>query len=207
MNTNEIKKNKFCSDEKAKLARQQEATSKQGRSAPLQEASAPLNQNVVNRQHLGHSELFALARWNQWAQKRPRSSRNQPHRQTQNPKQQQRPKTKSPGSPKRSQWLKDAKARSIKPSCSCEFDRKSKTATLQQTKENKQVKEPRKLLYSSSSDNKGFPTVNKSKLKFSPTVKVLNIEWDSPGTPGTPFEILTSSNTDDFMNDKTKEPH
>ena len=109
-------------------------------------------------------------------------------------------KPNSPGNHKRSQWLKDARARLSKPTTSSDFDQKSKAAALQQTKENES--EQQKLLYSSSVYNRGFTTINKSKLKFSPTVKKLNVETDSPGTP--PYEIVTSSNPNDFMNDNNE---
>ena len=60
----------------------------------------------------------------------------------------------------------------------------------------------RKLKYFSSSDSKSSTSVNKAKLKFSPTVKIHSIEPESPGTP--PFEIVTSSNPNDFMNDNNE---
>ena len=41
--------------------------------------------------------------------------------------------------------------------------------------------------------------VDKNNLKFSPTVKIINIESNSMGTP--PFELITSSNPNNFMND------
>ena len=132
-----------------------------------------------------------MVRKNQRAQKRPRTAPTQ-----QQPRQAQKTqirqvKPKSPGMHKRPQWLKDAKARLTKPS---EFEQKSKAAALQQSKE-KEVNK-RKQLYSSSSDNMSY---NKHKLKFSPTVKIMNIESDSPGTPH--IEIITSSNPNYFMQD------
>ena len=60
----------------------------------------------------------------------------------------------------------------------------------------------RKLKYCSSSDSKSFTSVNKAKLKISPTVKIHSIEPESPGTP--PFEIVTSSDPNDFMNDNNE---
>ena len=89
-----------------------------------------------------------------------------------------------------------------KPSCSSAFEQKSKAAALQQSRESESRKD-RKLRYSSSSDNKSFMSVNKVKLKFSPTVKIHNIDADSPGTP--PFDILTSSDPNDFMIDNNEQ--
>ena len=187
-------------EEKAEQARQQEARAKQARSTPLKTATVPQPENVINTQPLGHAEVVAMARTNQRAQKRPRTTRKQPSRQpirqSQKPQQHQ-VKPKYPGTPKRPQWLKDTKARLTKPSASSDFDQKSKAAALQQTKNNEANQ--RELRYSSSSENKNFTSIIKNKLKFSPTVKILHIESDSPGTP--PFEIITSSNPNDFMND------
>ena len=140
-----------------------------------------------------------MARKKERAQKRPRTARQHSSRQTQKPKQQQL-KRKSPGNHKRSQWLKDARARLSKPTTSSDFDQKSKAAALQQTKENES--EQQKILYSSSADNRSFTTINKSELKFSPTVKKLNVGSDSPWTP--PYEFVTSSNPNDFMNDNNE---
>ena len=137
------------------------------------------SQSVINTQPLGRSELVAMARKNQQAQKRQRTAKKTLSKQKQvHP---QPPTHKSPGSPKRPQWLKKAKARLAKPSTSSIFDQKSKAAALQQLKESKMQAE-RKLRYSSSSDSKSFTSVNKAKLKFSPTVKIHSIEPESPGT-------------------------
>ena len=139
-----------------------------------------------------------MARRNQQAQKRPRPTKKQPTRQPQ-----KQMKHKSPGTPKRPQWLKNAKARWAKPSCSSAFEQKSKAAALQQSRES-ESRADRKLRYSISSDNKSFTSVNKAKLKFSPTtVKIHNIDSDSPGTP--PFEIITSSDPNDFMIDNNEQ--
>ena len=157
--------------------------------------------SVINTQPLGHSELVAMAKRNQQAHKRQRAAKKTLSKQTHK---QVRPKPlthKSPGSPKRPQWIKNAKARLTKPSSSSVFDQKSKAAALQQSKESKMQAE-RKLKYSSSSDSKSFTSVNKAKLKFSPTVKIHSIEPESPGTP--PFEIVTSSDPNDFMNDNNE---
>ena len=100
-----------------------------------------------------------------------------------------------------------AKRRKDTPNQAIELKRirqKSKAAAPQQTKETETLTEQRKLMYSSSSDNKSYTSNNKKKLKFSPTVKIMNIASDSPGTP--PFEIVSSSNPDDFMNDNESQP-
>ena len=102
----------FCLEEKAAKAKQQEGRAKQARAVPLQTNSIPQTQNVIDTEPLGHAEVVAMTRRNQQAQKRPRNTKKQPARQHQKQKQQQQPKHKSPGIPKRPQWLKDAKARS-----------------------------------------------------------------------------------------------
>ena len=109
----------FCLEEKAEQAKQQEARAKQSRSAPLQRATVPQPESEINTTPMGHAEVVAMARKNQRAQKRPRTSITQPTRQ--HPKQtqktqKQKANPKSPGITKRSQWLKDAKARLTKPS-------------------------------------------------------------------------------------------
>ena len=197
---------KFCLEEKAALAKQQEAKAKQTRTTPLQPAPTPQNQpgpsqHVINTQPLGHAELVAMHKRNQEAQKRQRTTKKSLTNQTQKPIRPQQSKHKSPGSPKRPQWLKNAKACLTKPSSSVIFDQKSKVAALQQSRESK-IQADRKLRHSSSSGNKSFTSINKEKLKFSPTFKIHRIEPDSPGIP--PFEIVTSSDPNDFMNDNNE---
>ena len=203
---NQEKIRKFCLEEKAALAKQQEAQARSSRSTPLQPTPMLHNQpgpskSIINTQPLGHSELIAMAKKNQQAQKRKRTTKRTLNKQEKPARSQQRT-DKSPGNPKRPQWLKNAKARLTKQTNSSIFDQKSKAAALQQTKESK-LQAERKLLYSSSSDSKSFTSINKAKLKFSPTVKIHSIEPESPGTP--PFEIVTSSDPNDFMIDN-KEP-
>ena len=139
---NQEKIRKFCSEEKAALAKQQEAKAKQTGTTPLQPAPTPQNQpgpsqNVINTQPLGHAELLAMAKRNQEAQKRQRTTKKTLTKQTQKQIRPQQSKHKSPGSPKRPQWLKNAKARLTKPSSSAIFDQKSKAAALQQCRESK----------------------------------------------------------------------
>ena len=159
------------------------------------------SQTVINTQSLGHAEVVATARKNQQAQKRPRTTKKPLVKQPRKQIQQQQMKHKSPRSPKRTQWLKNAKVRLTKPSSSSIFEQKSKAAALQQSRES-ESRADRNLRYSSPSDNKSFTSVNKAKLKFSPTVKKHSIEPDSPGTP--PFEIVTSSDPNDFINDNNE---
>ena len=156
---------------------------------------------------MGHEEVVAMARKNQRAQKRPRTAPTT-HQPKQVQKSQKRPlKPKYPGTQARPQWLKNAKARLTKRS---EFDQQSKAAALQQSKAAalQQSREDnlnkRKQLYSSSSDNVSYTSINKQKLKFSPTVKIMSVESDSPRTP--PIEIITSSNPNDFMQDTNEQP-
>ena len=193
-------------EEKAALTKQQAAKEKQTRATPLQPAQIPQNQpgpsqSVINTQPLGHSEIVAMAKRNQQAHKRQRTAKKNFGKQTQKLVRPQPPTHSSPESPKRPQWLKNAKARLTKPSSSSVFDQKLKAAALQQSRESKMQAE-RKLRYSSSSDSKSFTSINKAKLKFSPTVKIHSIQPESPGTP--PFETITSSDPHDFMNDNNE---
>ena len=167
---NQEKIRKFCLEEKAALAKQQVAKANQTRTTPLQPAPTPQNQpgpsqNVINTQPLGHAELVAMAKRNQDAQKRQRITKKTLTRQTPKQIRPQESKHKSPGSNKRPQWPKNAKARLTKPSNSTIFDQKSKAAALQQSRESK-VQADRKLRYSTSSDNKSFTSINKEKKNF-----------------------------------------
>ena len=199
---NQEKIRKFCLEEKAAIAKQQEAQARSSRPTPLQPTPILHNQpgpskSIIDTQPLGHSELIAMAKKNQQAQKRKRTTKRTLNKQEKPARSQQRT-DKSPGNTKRPQWLKNAKARLTKQPNSSTFDQKSKAAALQQTK----LQAERKLLYSSSSDSKSFTSINKAKLKFSPTVKIHSIEPESPGT--TPFEIVTSSDPNDFMIDNNE---
>ena len=189
-------------EEKAAIAKQQEAQARSSHSTPLQPTPILHNQpgsskSIINTQPLGHSELIAMAKKNQQAQKRKLTTKRTLNKQEKPARSQQRT-DKSPGNTKRPQWLKNAKARLTKQPNSSTFDQKSKAAALQQTK----LQAERKLLYSSSSDSKSFTSINKAKQKFSPTVKIHSIQPESPGT--TPFEIVTSSDPNDFMIDNNE---
>ena len=89
---------------------------------------------------MGHAEVVAMARKNQRAQKRPRPTFKQPSRQNQ-------VQPKSPGTTKRPQWSKNAKARLTKPSTSSVFEQKrphySNRKKMQQTKKNSDTPVPR----------------------------------------------------------------
>ena len=79
-NLNQEKTRKFCLEEKAAIAKQQEAKAKLTRATPLQPAPMPQNQtgpshSVINTHPLGHSELLAMAKRNQQAHKRQRAAK------------------------------------------------------------------------------------------------------------------------------------
>ena len=188
-------------EEKTALAKQQELIAKQQRKAPLQQTATQQNQpgpsrSAIDTQPMGHAEIVAMAKKNQQAQKRQRATKKATSKPPQKQQRQQAPRNKSPWNPQRPQWLKNAKTRLTKPSLASTFELKSKAAALQQSREAKSKPE-RKLLYSSSSESKSFISVNKNKLKFSPTVKIHNIQSESPGKKH--FEIITSSDPQDFM--------
>ena len=207
---NQEKIRKFCLEEKTALAKQQELIAKQQRKASLQQTATQQNQpgpsrSAIDTQPMGHADIVAMAKRNQQAQKRQRATKKATSKPPQKQQRQQAPRNKSPWNPQRPQWLKNAKTRLTKPSLASTFELKSKAAALQQSREAKSKPE-RKLLYSSSSESKSFISVNKNKLKFSPTVKIHNIQSESPGTKH--FEIITSSDPQDFMmesNDPTNQ--
>ena len=139
---NQEKIRNFCLEEKAAIAKQQEAKAKLTRANPLQPAPMPQNQpgpshSAINTQPLGHSELVEVVKRNQHAHKRQRAAKKTLSKQTHKQVRSQAPTHKSPGSPKRPQWIKNAKARLTKPSSSSVFDQKSKAAALQQSRESK----------------------------------------------------------------------
>ena len=140
--------------------------------------------------------MVELARRNQQEQRKTRARRqaNHPH--------QAKPSARrfSPGRSNQPKWLKDARNRVNKKKPVSDFNSKSKAAALKYANEPSETKpeNPQKLRYSSSSDNKSVTSIDTSKLKFSPTVKVFSIPSDSPGTN---FEIVTPSSAADFMND------
>ena len=59
------------------------------------------------------------------------------------------------------------------------------------------------MSYSSSSKNKSITSIDTKTLNFLPTVKVLNIPLESPGTS---YEIITSASPNDFMHTDHKNP-
>ena len=143
---------------------------------------------------MGHEEVVALARRNQNKQ-RSRSTRKT----KQQPKSKPAMRTTSPGTNIRPRWLKFARNRIMKKILSNDFNTKSKEAAIQHAKETSETKQEkaRKLLYSSSSENKSIASLDTTTLKLSPTVKVFSIPSDSLGTS---YEIVASSTQNDFMN-------
>ena len=145
--------------------------------------------------------MVELARRNQQEQRKPKSPRQA----------KQHPLTKPParrisqGKSKQPKWLKEAKSRINKKKPLIDFNSRSKEATLKhaiETRSNK-PEDPRKFKYSSSSDNRSITSMDTSKLKFSPSVKVFSIPSDSPETT---FEILAPSSATDFMSDEPTTP-
>ena len=92
-------------EEKAEKAKQLQARAVQSRSDPLQQSGPPQPSNIINTQTMGHDEVVAMARKNQRAQKRPRTTTSQQAKQGPKPQKRQATK-KSPGSQQRPQWLK-----------------------------------------------------------------------------------------------------
>ena len=64
---NQEKIRKFCLEEKAEQARQQEAKAIQSRSAPLHQAAIPQPSNIINTRPMGHEEVVAMATKNKRA--------------------------------------------------------------------------------------------------------------------------------------------
>ena len=81
------KKRKFCLEENAAIAKQQEAKAKLTRANPLQPAPMPQNQpgpshSAINTQPLGHSNLVEMVKRNQQAHKRQRAAKKTLSKQT-----------------------------------------------------------------------------------------------------------------------------
>ena len=144
--------------------------------------------------------MLELAQRNQQEQRKLKAPR-----QTKQPTQAKPPATPiTQGSNKQPKWLKEAKSR-INKKKPLDFNSRSKEAALKHAKETRANKpeNPRKFRYSSSSDNRSITSMDTSKLKFSPTLKVFSIPSDSSGTN---FEIVASSSATDFMNDESTTP-
>ena len=75
------------------------------------------------------------------------------------------------------------------------FAQKSKEAALKQSQQSKSGK--RKLLYSSSSENKSFIKATPSKVQASSTMLTFNIR-ETPAGPT--FKVTATSDANDFMN-------
>ena len=150
---------------------------------------------------MGHAEVVALARRNQQAQKRDLTTRES----KQPPKPSSDTTPKSPGNTAQPQWLKHARNRLGKKTPLNEFNTNSKDAAIQHStnKAKGKTDNRRKLLYSSSSENKSITSMETPTLKFSPTVKVFSVPSDPPGTS---YEIITSTSPDYFMNTDHKSP-
>ena len=71
---NHEKIKRFFLEEKAKQTKEEELRARQARAKPLQPATTA-QQNMVNRKQLDRAEIISLARRNQQAQKRARTTR------------------------------------------------------------------------------------------------------------------------------------
>ena len=148
------RKKKFCLEEKANKAREEEEKSKRARANNPLQPTTTQQRDTINRIKMNHEEFVAHARRNQKEQKRSRVTRQT----------KQQPKTKpamrptSPGTNTRPQWLKNARNRIMKKTLPKDFNAKSKEAAIQHSKEISETKQEkaRKLLYSSSWENKGI---------------------------------------------------
>ena len=189
---NQEKIKRFYLEEKAKNAKAEEEKAKQARTKPLQPTTAA-RQNMVNRNPMGHAEVFALSRLNQKAQKRARTTRQT----KQPPKLTSSTASNAPGITSRAQWLKDARNSWSKKTPLNDFNIRSKEATIRHTtvKAKDKYTNARNMLYSSPSVNK--TSIDTHTLKFSPTVKVFNIPSESPGTS---YEFITAASPNHFLN-------
>ena len=198
---NQEKIKKFFLEEKANKAREEEQRAKLRRKKIPLQPKVTEQRPIVNRDEFNHQQVVELARRNQQEQRKPKAPRQA----------KQPPQTKPParrtslGTSKQPKWLKEAKSRINKKKPLIDFNSKSKEETLKHAIESRSNKpeDPRKFKYSSSSDNRSITSMNTSKLKFSPSVKVSSIPSDSPGTT---FEIVASSSATNFMNDETTTP-
>ena len=190
---------KFCLEEKANKAREEEEKTKH--------AKANNHLQPTTTQQKTQSTVT------QWATKRllhlhdvTRKNIGSTSQTKQQPKSKPAMRPTPPGSNNRPQWLKNAHNRIMKKIHSNDFNTKSKDAAIQYAKENSETKQEkaRKLLYPSSSENMSITSLDKSTLKFPPTVKVFSIPSDSPGTS---YEIVASSTPNDFMNSNLSNFH
>ena len=197
---NQEKTKRVSLEEKAKNAKAEEEKAKQARKKPLQPTFAA-RQNMVNRNPMGPAEVVALARRNQQAQIRARTTRQMKQR----PKLTLSTRSNAPGITSRPQWLKDARIRLSKKTPLNDFNTRSKEAALPHTtvKAKDKANNARKMLYSSPSVNKSITSIDTHTLKFSPTVKGFHIPSESPGTS---YEVITSANPNDFMNTDHESP-
>ena len=198
---NQEKIKKFCLEEKANKAREEEQRAKLRRTKIPLQPKVTEQRPIVNRNQFNHQQVVELARRNQQDQRKPKA----PRQAKQPPQTKPSARRISQGTSKQPEWLKEAKSRINKKKPLIDFNSRSKEATLKhaiETRSNK-PEDPRKFKYSSSSDNGSITSMDTSKLKFSPSVKVFSIPSDSPGTT---FKIVASSSATDFMSDEPTTP-
>ena len=127
---NQEKIKRFCLEEEAKQAKEEEERAKQARAKPLQPATTA-RQNVVNRKQMGHAEVVVLARRNQQSQRGARTTRQA----------KQQPKPSSIKTPKSPGLLRDHNGWRTP---ATELQRKPRSTTLIQNVERRQNNIPRK---------------------------------------------------------------
>ena len=135
--------------------------------------SSTCRTNPINTEPLGHEEIVNMARANQRKPARPTKAK-------QNPK----------GKPKKAGQKKTTTKADQRRATT--FAEKSKEAALKHSQSLRNDK--RKLLYSSSSENKSLIKLSPHQL---PTLKKFNIR-ETPGGPT--FQIAASSDANDFIN-------
>ena len=123
--------------------------------------------NSVNREPLGHSDILKMAKANQRKQAQ---------------------QTKAKPNPK-------GRRKKAENNRATTFPQKSKEAAIKHRQQTRSEK--RKLLYSSSSENKSFAKATPSKIQPSSTIRTFNIR-ESPAGPN--FMITASPDPNDFMN-------
>ena len=137
--------------------------------------SSACRQNPINTEPLGHEAIVNMARANQRKQARPTKT-----------------KISKGKAKKQEQKKKTTKADQQQQRRATTFAQKSKEAALKHSQSLRNDK--RKLLYSSSSENKSLIKLSPHQL---PTLKKFNIR-ETPGGPT--FQIAASSDANNFMN-------
>ena len=134
---NQAKMKRFCLEEKANKAKEEEKRVKLARANNSLQPATTTQRNVINRTQMGHAEAVALARRNQLDHKGARTTRQAKHQ----PRSKSAMRPTSPGNNIRPQWLKNARNRITKKTSLNDFKTKSKEAAIKHANETVETKQ------------------------------------------------------------------